>query len=396
MDDTKTFLRTLDTIETPDQWDQIAPGVRGDADQGRQRLARLVVATASTILVTVGLIALLTHAFDASTPPATSQPPTVAPVEPVKLGAPVKIEPDTSQGITSMAASDGSLWVIGQFQEPGVEQLRRLDPSTGATQARFDLPVNGGGEWGGDGIVIGSGYVWATAWDSATVFRIDPADDSVTTFPLEGRVVSELAFDQITGDLWATIAGQADEGWRLVGLDPTDGREISSTSFSTDWSGGLLPAQGTVWQLGRHVKDSTVMGGFLHQLLPGIAPDVATGGSFSLPVTDGRWIWTAASGDAEAMNLASAIAQINPTDGAIVQTWDVGNIGYDIAVGADGGIWFLGGRGLERLNPSTGDVRSWDPTGDDKEEPVFVLPTRDGVWVGSYAGPLYFRPLLEG
>jgi streptogramin lyase len=112
-------------------------------------------------------------------------------------------------------------------------------------------------------------------------------------------------------------------------------------------------------------------------------------------VTDGRWIWTAASGDAEAMNLASGIAQVDPTNGSIVQTWDVGNVGYDIAAGADGGIWFLGGRGLERLNPSTGDLQSWDPTGDD-EEPVFVLPTRDGVWVGSYAGPLYFRPLLAG
>ncbi|MDP9185307.1 MAG: hypothetical protein M3O29_06540, partial [Actinomycetota bacterium] len=186
-----------------------------------------------------------------------------------------------------------------------------------------------------------------------------------------------------------------DEGWRLVQLDPTDGSEISSTSYSTDWSGGLLPAQGTVWQLGRHVKNDTVMGGFLHQLEPGTAPDVDTGGSFSLPVTDGRWIWTAASGDAEAMNLASGIAQINPADGSIVQTWDVGNVGYDIAVGADGGIWFLGARGLERLNPSTGDVQSWDPTGDDKETPVFVLPTREGVWIASYAGPLYFRPLLD-
>ena len=59
------------------------------------------------------------------------------------------------------------------------------------------------------------------------------------------------------------------------------------------------------------------------------------------------------------MNLSHGIARVDPTTGIVLDQWKTDQIGYDLAVGADGGIWFLGGKGLERLNPSTGviDVR---------------------------------------
>jgi WD40 repeat protein len=335
--------------------------------------------------------------FVAEAAPGTPQPstsPASSVVGPVKLGDAVRVDTGAPQSITSMVVAHGSVWAISQYQESGVEQLRRFDPRTGATEAAFSLPVHGGGEWGGDGLTTGAGYVWALARDSATVFRIDPSDNSVAEFSFSGRVVSALAFDQVSGEPWAAIAGNGSEGWRLVQLDPSNGTEISSTQYSTDFVGGLLPLQGTVWQLQRHVSGHDVMGGYLHQLSPGTVADVEIGGAFSLPTTDGRWIWTASSGDERVMNLASGIAQVDPSNGAIAASWDVGNVGYDIEVGEDGGIWFLGARGLERLDPTTGDVQTWDPTNGSKETPIFIVPTSDGVWVETYEGPLYFRPFV--
>ena len=65
--------------------------------------------------------------------------------------------------------------------------------------------------------------------------------------------------------------------------------------------------------------------------------------------------------------------------------WQTDAIGYDHAVGEDGGIWFLSGDRLERLNTSTGETdvsiaASW--------QPIFIVPTDGAIWVGTYAGEL--------
>jgi streptogramin lyase len=57
-------------------------------------------------------------------------------------------------------------------------------------------------------------------------------------------------------------------------------------------------------------------------------------------------------------------------------------------VDADGGVWFLtanGGDQIERLNPSTGEVDAKESvTG----SPIFISPSGDHVWIGTYQGQL--------
>jgi hypothetical protein len=288
-----------------------------------------------------------------------------------------------------MVQADGSLWVLGQFNPgSGEVSLRRLDRRSGAILDVIGLPLAVAAEWGGDGLVVGGGYVWGTGLQGATIYRIDPIDSDVTTFRLDGRAASNLAFDQNAGTLWAMVTGKQDEA-SIVEVDPENGTVLSSTPFQLEWASGLLPAGDTVWVMGREVNNQTVQGGFLHQITPGGSPDIPTGGSFALPVTDGETIWTTASGDEAAMNLASGIAQVEPTDGSILDSWKVRGVGYDIAIGPDRGVWFLGPRGLERLNPSTGEIDAWPtPKG---SAATFIVPTSAGVWVGTYEGALEFR-----
>lgn len=392
MTDTKKLFEPLDEVDAPDRWLDIAQRV--EARQRVRRPARVAIAVIATILVTVGLVVGL---FAALSPrrheiAPFGETPSPVPLADVHLGEMTQLDIGLDgESVSSMADGYGSAWVIGQFAQPGVNQLRRFDPRSGSVEVTFRLPVAGGGEWGGDGLVVGDGYVWATAWNSATIFRIDPATNEVTKIPLEGRAVSEMAIDQVTGEFWAAVAGQGDEGWTLVKLDPNVGTVLSSTAYTTDWSGGLLPLEATVWQLNRHVRHGGVSGGYLHQILPGTARDVTTGGSFALPVTDGRSIWAPASGNNEVMNLASGIAQVDAS-GQVVHTWDVGSVDYDVAVGSDGGVWFLGAKGLERLNPTTGDVQSWT-SNPDGETPILIVIGDKGVWVGTYEGHLFFRPI---
>lgn len=397
-------LRELDRIEPPDVWSAVERMRPRTPTEPSPSLSRRAAILLLALALAVGGFLFVDSAFrgravrepgQSSSTELTSTTPAID-VEEVVLEAPLRLGVAPRGGLASMVEAFGSVWVIGGFQQPdsGVETLRRLDLADGSIQARFDLPVRGGGEWGGDGLTVGAGYVWATAWNGATIFRVDPTDNSVTQFRLDGIVVSDLAFDQQTEELWATVVTNVGERFLLVRIDPSDGTVLSSTPYDAAWSGGLMSIQGSVWILGRHVKNSTVLGGFLHQLVPGIAPDVETGGSFALPVTDGRWIWTPASGDDRAMNLSGGIAQVDPSDGSVLQSWDVNNIGYDVAIGPDGGVWFLGTKGLERLNPTAGEVQSWKAA-DDAEEPIFIVPSSDGVWVGTYEGALFFRPFAN-
>jgi hypothetical protein len=383
-------------MPVPDVWRESMrrASERDLLEHRRSPIGRRILVIAAAMAVTASIAVILEATFRPSVRgPVASPEPTAAPVADVQLGSSVRLpmDPSPEGPISSFAEGFGSIWVVAQFEEPGVNQLRRLDPETGAVQAVFSIPVSGGAEWGGDGVVVGDGAVWATSWKDATLFEIDPADDSVQRFSFDGRVVGDIAIDQGTGALWVPVL-QKEQGWRLLRVDPLTGAELSSIEVSTDFAGGLLPLQGTVWQLGRNTSHSTVMGGYLHQVTPGTAADVPIGGTFSWPVTDGRWIWTATSKTNEVVNLADGIAMIDPTTGAVDQSWSVGGIGYDVAVGPDGGIWFLGARGLERLNPTTGSVQARPTSG----TPVLVYPSRGGVWMGTYEGDIYFRRLTVG
>lgn len=160
-------------------------------------------------------------------------------------------------------------------------------------------------------------------------------------------------------------------------------------SFEPDWWGGLYVIDGAVWTLERRVEGATVKGGTLTQIIPGTATSVDVGGSFALPVTDGASLWTPFFGDRTAMNLSSGIARVDPATGEVLDEWKTGSVGYDLAVGADGGVWFLAGERLQRLNPATGEI---DVKATVEGTPIFLTPSDDGVWVETYEGDLVFFP----
>jgi len=347
----------------------------------------IVIVVAFGVAVGGGLV--LVRAFNRATPvhKAAATRQTSTPVAPITAVSNVSLQERNTIHVGDMTAAVqglGSVWA-SVITDQGQQEILQLDPSSGHVDGRYPVTSMAAHEWGGAGMVVGAGSVWAAgaADHQATIFRIDPDAGDVTRYPLEGHAVSDLAFDG--HDLWALVSLDAEHQSAVVQVDPGLGDVLSETSFEADWTGGLFPVAGTAWVLERAVHGDTVEDGSLAQIAPGTSRPVPLGGSFADPVTDGTSIWTPFYGDSTAMNLSHGIARIDPTTGTVLDQWKTDQIGYDVAVGADGGIWFLGGKGLERLNPSTGetDVRErLDAT------PIFISPTDDGLWVGTYEGDL--------
>ncbi len=289
-------------------------------------------------------------------------------------------------GLTAAQEAFGNVWAV-LITDGGKEQLVRADPVTGEVQHAFPLAYFPAQDWGGSGLAVGGGAVWVAGadagFDHGVITRIDPATDAVQRIEVKGRAVEDVAFD--SGSLWALAQRDTHGDADVVAIDASTGTVVSSTEFHADSSGGIFPAGSSAWTVERDVKGSTVQGGRLVQIVPGGAPQITLGGSFALPASDGSSIWTPFFGDAQAMNLASGIARIDPTTAAVLHTWKTDTVGYDLAVGEDGGIWFLAGDHLERLNPSTGET---DIDVAVPGKPIFIVPTRGAIWVGTYEGDL--------
>lgn len=310
--------------------------------------------------------------------------PPIAQMPPVRIrrGAALHV---AAPGALS-AAVDGfeSLWVLER--SGGRWQVLRLAPDTGAVQQRFDAPQIDATS-GGDGIVIGDGYVWvagAKEGGGAAIERIDPATNRSDVFAAAGRRVDGVAFDD-GGRMWAAIRQGGTGGGEVAQVDPGTGYILNRTTYRAEWSDGVVAAQGTAWVLERGIERGGEVGGALAQVVPGRVPLVSIGGTFASPVSDGTTIWTPYYGDPIDVNLAHGIARVDPTTGAVVDAWRTDAIGNDMAVGLDGGIWFLGEHRLERLDPWDGTTRVMAHL---DRTPIFIAPAQGGIWVGTREGSL--------
>jgi hypothetical protein len=398
MADLRRSFAVLDEVSTPDLKRDIenkdGPGMMSEAaPSNRRRIGAALVALA---VAAAGVLFAIRAFGDgptspvSSTTPSTQPTPSATPSIPAIAPVPaVTVEQSITLHLGQITAAQegfGSLWVA-LITNDGKQRLLRVDPATGSTQQSYALSEISAGEWGGKGIAIGAGSVWVagadTGFNHAVLFRIDPAGNTVHEIRIEGRGVEDVAFD--SGTLWALVAQQTQGSADVVELDPATEQILSTTRFQADWYGGIFPAQGTAWVVERGVKNDTVQGGGLVQIVPGNAPPLTTGGSFAEPVTDGTSIWAPFYGDSQAMNLAHGIARIDPISGQVIGEWKTDPIGFDMAIGQDGGIWFLGGKGLERFNPSTGETDVDLSVGG---TPIFIQSTNGGIWVGTYEGDL--------
>jgi len=368
-----------------DQWDRTMTRARH-----RERRRRMAAGSLAMLVAVAGLAGAVVafrargvpRSLATSAATAHSSPPHAPEVHVVKDRT---LRLGQLGGLVAAEDAFGSVWAV--LITDGGEELVRADPFTGSIDHRFPLSYFPAHEWGGQGLAVGDGALWVagadTGHDHATVTRIDPASNAQVAIPIEGHAVVDVAFD--SGTLWALVSQSTPHQSNVVEIDPATNGIVSSTGFDADWSGGIVAADGDAWTIERDVQGSTVAGGRLVQIVPGGPSPVTLGGSFALPVSDGISIWAPYLGDSQAMNMAGSIARIDPRTGDVLDEWPTDAIGYDLAVGPDGGIWFLSGDRLSRLNTSTGET---DVKVAAHGQPIFLVPTDGAIWVGTYGGEL--------
>ena len=141
------------------------------------------------------------------------------------------IEPTGLQGI---ALGAGSLWVAVRDAEEG---LLRVDPATGEIQHRYQMFA--------ESVVATDDVVWATAWFTGEIHRIDPRTDEVTDEVMVAAPISNLLLAE--GYLWATNP----ENGELFEIN--DQASVIRT-FSTPGVWYVSAADGHVWAAGEEER----------------------------------------------------------------------------------------------------------------------------------------------
>ena len=138
-------------------------------------------------------------------------------------------DPEDDRTATGVAVGAGSLWVA----RPAVGEILRLDPVTGAVQARIETFVP-------DVLAFGDDALWVVG--AGRITRIDPATNRPTFEP------QELAFDRFLAhvDFGGGYAWTADEEQGIVWAVDRSGRVVGTYRTGTG-ARPLSYADGTMW-----------------------------------------------------------------------------------------------------------------------------------------------------
>jgi len=173
-----TFARTMRTRQARRYpWHRLGTGAPGRLSSGlRPRAGLLVLAGLVLAALALGLVA---GGLGSLTSPVPSPSPTLASgtfVTPTlaPLPSPIAVSPQAVipvQRANAIVSLDSSIWILGAGEldriDPGVSAVTAAVPLGGAADLYNDLGANAAG-------------LWATDWDTARLYRVDPTALKVT------------------------------------------------------------------------------------------------------------------------------------------------------------------------------------------------------------------------
>jgi hypothetical protein len=235
MNDLRERFRVLDDVAVPER---IASLPTPPLSTLRRTTAVPRVVTALVALaLAVGSFAILVRAFGPG--PTEEQPSGVGPFS-VRFGAPIRV----GDFPNAVATGAGAVWVSGHPEDGPPYELVRLDPVTGAVEARIPVPALPTWEVGGGGLLALPSGVWVTGvteraegagcCGEAIVFRVDPitneVDERIDLGPGSG---ADLWIDG--SGVWVLIFQDApDPGIAVVRLDPVSFEEVARIALPSD------------------------------------------------------------------------------------------------------------------------------------------------------------------
>ena len=288
-------------------------------------------------------------AHAATSPPATSVPPTLTDPEPSPSPTPAAatplpfepVEPEifdvrSGSGPHDVApALDGGVWYTAQHSG----ELGHLDPTTGATR---HVPLGSGSR--PHGVIVGpDGAPWMTDGGLNSIVRVDPETEEVETFSLPANRpdanLNTATFDR-DGLLWFT--GQSGVYGRL---DPASGEiDVFDAPRGRGPYGITATPAGDIYFV-------SLAGSYLARV------DLVTGEATVIdPPTEGqgaRRVWS------------DSIGRL------WVSEWNSGQV--------------------SRYDPADESWREWRLPGDDPRAYAVYVDERDAVWLSDFGGNAIWR-----
>jgi hypothetical protein len=266
-----------------------------------------------------------------------------------------------------LAAGFGSVWVACRERS----EVQRIDPATGAVQARIRLP--GVAVWS---VVAGEGAVWAISLHGSTVYRIDP---------VANRVAAGISLSADIPYLWAgggAVWVADDAGRAVIRLDPQTNQQLASIPVGDGPAGfafdgtfvwvlnhrentldRINPANNTVMRPGPPLGGMTaaaeriaVFGGDLFvsgrglDLLRVSSPNGMILGQTEIGagginvVSDGANLWVVpaeAAADLRGDPIADAVLRVDETGAITTRVVPTRQMFVDGAAAADGQLWLF-------------------------------------------------------
>ena len=285
--------------------------------------------------------------LEASTTAPVADPGTVVPV---------------GKGPVGLAVDQGGAVWVAQAGDSKVSRTR--DGKVDLDVAGLEVPLR---------LAAGSGAVWATAFGTGELARIDPGRGTVTGRVAVGQGAEGVAVG--LGSVWVV----AQDAGRVVRVDPA-GTTVSGGATIPVGARLVTTGAGAVWV--SHYRDGTILKVDPASLAVTTSPR-ACGGPQGIVATDAG-VWVACTSD-------NTVVKLDPASLAVTARVPVAGAPDGLALTPDGRIAVVAQEGpvMVVVDPATATVVSRRILGQlpqlYDQANLAVVATPDAVWVSSFS-----------
>lgn len=331
-----TFARTMKTRQARTYpWHKLGIGALGRPGAGLGARAGLLVVVA--LAVTALAVGLVASGLRLVTPPIPSPSPTLEPVptsSPTSASLPPSVAV-TPEAVIPVQSPNGILTLGSAIWILGAGELDRIDPATNAVTGSVTL---GGAADLYNDLAANDAGLWATDWDTAELYRVDP-----TTLKVVARIPAGLAPKGILASSAGVWVADTHDG-KVLRIDPATNTIVARITVGPTGNSGpnwLASGLGSIWV--NIPNNSTVVRidpvSNAIQATIQIPASVVPCGGFEFETTA---VWVTQCGG------MSLVAGIDPATNTVIGTAD--RVGFGgIPTLVNGALW---------LSVDTGDAES--------------------------------------
>lgn len=339
-----TFARTMRTRQARAYpWHRLGIGAAGRLSPGLgARTGTLLLVGLVVVALALGLVAGGLGSVTPAVPSPSPSPGSGQPVTPtaVPLPSPIAVTPEAVipvQRPNTIVSLGPSIWILG------AGELDRIDPGANAVTASVTL---GGAADLYNDLAANDAGLWATDWDTAKLYRVDP-----TALKVVAVIPAGLAPKGILATAAGVWVADTHDG-KVLRIDPATNAIVARITVGPTGSSGpnwLASGLGSIWvnipNNGTVVRINPATNAI--QATIKLPPSVVPCGGFDFETTT---VWVSGCSG------ATVLAGIDPVTNTVIETRQL--VAADFSLARINGVPWLS---VDTGNSTSGMLARWDP-----------------------------------